>query len=118
APYIKDNLRVRITNQPGWLTVSPSSGVVPAGGSFALSVGFNATGLAGGDYTGQIRIASNDLDEPLTTIPADLHVGVIAANLDVDPNSLNQNSNGNTLKTIIELPVGHNPWTIRPTSLL
>ncbi len=118
AAYVHDNLRVRITNQPGWLTVSPASGVVPAGGTFALSVGFNATGLADGDYTGQVRIASNDLDEPLTLIPADLHLGVIAATIDIDPNTLNKNSNGNWVKGLVELPAGHAASGIRTSSVL
>ena len=118
APYVKNNLRVRITNQPGWLTVSPASGVVPAGGEFALSVGFNATGLADGDYTGQIRISSNDLDEPLTLIPADLHVGVVVATVDVSPGSLNQNSAGNWATAYVELPAGHDPALIRTSSAL
>jgi hypothetical protein len=118
APYVHNNLRVRITNQPGWLTVSPAAGVVPAGGEFALQVGFNATGLADGDYTGQVRIASNDLDEPLTTVPADLHVGVVAATIDVSPNTINQNTEGNWVKALVELPTGHDPNLIRIGSVL
>jgi len=118
APYVKDHLRVRISSQPGWLSVSPASGVIPAGGQAALSVGFNATGLADGDYTGQVRIASNDLDEPLTLIPADLHVGVIGATVDIDPNTLNKNTNGNWVKGLVELPPGHDPAVIRVASVL
>ncbi len=118
AAYVKNNLRVRITNQPGWLTINPPSGVVPAGGQGVVNVVFNATGLADGDYTGQVRVQGNDLDEPLTTLPCGLHVGVVGASFDMDPNSLNRASNGNWVKGVVELPAGMNPHLIRPSSVL
>jgi hypothetical protein len=106
AAYVHDNLRVRITNQPGWLTVAPLSGTTPAGECDTLLVSFDATGLADGDYTGSIRISSNDLDEPLVTVPAELHVGVATATLDISPNTLNKSSNGNWVQGQITPPAG------------
>src|SRR5436189_124112 len=87
-----EHRRVRFSNQPGWLTLANLSGVTPAGERDTITVQCNATGLADGDYDGAVRIASNDLDEPLTTVPVDLHVGVIATGFAMNPNSLNQTS--------------------------
>lgn len=106
AAYVHDNLRVRITNQPGWLTAAPLAGVTPAGERDTVLVTFDATGLADGDYTGSIRVFSNDLDEPIVTVPADLHVGVAQAALDVDPGTLNKSSNGNWVVGLVTPPAG------------
>jgi hypothetical protein len=81
-------------------------------------VTFNATGLADGDFTGALRIHNNDLDEPLTTVPCDLHVGVIAAEFNMDPNTLNRGTLGNWIKGLAELPSGHDPRDILRASVL
>ncbi|MBX7211457.1 MAG: M36 family metallopeptidase [Verrucomicrobiaceae bacterium] len=57
-----------------WMTVTPSSGTVAAGGSQNVSVAFNAGSLNTGVYNGGISITSNDaLTSPLT-IPATMTV--------------------------------------------
>jgi hypothetical protein len=112
ALYVHDNLRVRFSSLPGWLTVSPLSGVTPAGGRDTLLVGFDATGLADGDYDGQVRIASNDLDEPTLDVPCHLHVGVAAAAFDLDPNSLNRASGGLWVKGLVTPPSPSAPQDI------
>jgi subtilisin family serine protease len=105
-PYVKNSLRVRITSQSGWLTVAPNAGVAAAGGHSDLSVGFNATGLANGDHSGVVRIASNDLTDPVIDVPATLHVGVETAEFYLDPNTLNKASNGNWVGGSIEPAAG------------
>lgn len=112
AAYVANNLRVRMTNQPGWLTVSRTSGVTAAGERDTVLVSFDATGLADGDYTGSVRVASNDLDEPLVTVPADLHVGVALGAFDMDPNTLNKSSNGNWVQGKITPPAGFTPQEV------
>jgi subtilisin family serine protease len=57
-----------------WLQVTPQSGTVPAGGSLDLDVVIDSGRLIGGDYDGNVLIASNDPDEPIVTVPAHLHV--------------------------------------------
>jgi len=57
-----------------WLSVDPTSGIIPAGDSVDIEVTFDATGLNGGDYRANIVIYSNDPDEPEDTVPAHLHV--------------------------------------------
>ncbi len=118
APYVKNNLRVRFTRKPGWLAVTPTSGVVPAGGQAELQVQFDATGLADGDYSGVLRVASNDLDEPLTDLACDLHVGVITADFDLHPSTLNRSSHGRWVEGEVELPPGYDARLIRRSSVL
>lgn len=118
AAYVKDNLRIRFSRLPGWLSVTPVSGVVPAGQEAVVSVKFDATGLADGDYSGVVRVASNDLDEPLVTVPCDLHVGVVPGAFEMTPNTLNRRSNGNWVQGKITPPVGYGPTQIRTSSVL
>ena len=101
-PYVKNNLRLRFSAQPGWLTVTPNSGVVPAGGYADLSVGFNATGMADGEYSGAVRIQSNDLTDPVIDVTSTMHVGVVTAEFHLDPNTLNRASNGNWVHGTVE----------------
>ena len=58
----------------GWLTVIPTTGRVPPGGSMDLAVNYDAASLYGGDYGAAISIESNDPDEPEVRVPALLHV--------------------------------------------
>jgi len=117
ADYVKNGLRVRFSSQPGWLRVSPASGVTAAGETDTVTVTFDATGLADGDYTGSVRVHSNDLDEPLVTVPADLHVGVAQAQLGLDPNTLNRSSMGRWVETKVWPPMGTDARNIVQSSL-
>ena len=75
AAYITNSLAVQISAQQPWLSIAPTSGSVPIGGSGTITATFNATGLAIGTYTGTITIASNDPDEATTVVPVTLIVG-------------------------------------------
>lgn len=57
-----------------WLSVNPKSGVVPAGGSMAVSVLLNATDLKEGVYTDVLNIVSNDPSDPQVSVPVTLIV--------------------------------------------
>jgi hypothetical protein len=48
---------------------SPTSGVVPAGGSLVITISFNTVGLIPGTYEGSINIRSNDQDENCIIVP-------------------------------------------------
>ena len=56
--YVHDNLAVRITAAPRWLSASPAFGqrLPRPGQSIPVTVHFNAAGLAGGSYGGAVRI--------------------------------------------------------------
>jgi hypothetical protein len=118
ADYAQNNLRVRISKTPIWLSISPTGGTLAAGAQTPIQVTFNATGLGDGDYDGLVRFLSNDPDEASHQVPCDLHVGTIAASFRVDPNSLNRNSNGRWVNGVIELGAGHTVQNIRTQSVL
>jgi hypothetical protein len=118
AAYVQNNLRIRFTRAPDWLTVAPLAGTTPAGGSSIVDVGFDATDLEDGDYQGLIRITSNDLTDPVVDVPALLHVGVETAALNINPNTLNQSSNGRWVQAQVTPPAGHSPQAIRTSSVL
>ena len=72
--YVHDNLTVRIFAVPQWLTAEPTSGTVYAGGNTTLNVHFQTEGLLGGTYEANVRILSNDPDEPNSIVPVTLTV--------------------------------------------
>ena len=72
---------------PQWLSVNPSSGTIVAGAALDLEVHFNATGLAGGDYTSLIQITSNDPVDSELVVPSHLLV-TAAPDLATDTDSL------------------------------
>ena len=60
-----------------WLQVdglNSTSGNVSGGNNQNLTVTFNSTGLSLGTYNANIKIASNDTDEPLLAVPCVLNV--------------------------------------------
>src|SRR5262249_32731354 len=49
----------------------------PPGGSDTLRVRFDARQYKDGDYAGEVRIASNDVEEPQLAVPCAMHVGLL-----------------------------------------
>jgi subtilisin family serine protease len=74
AAFVANSLAVRISPPARWLTVTPQSGTIPAGGYTDLTVGFNASGMLGGDASGVVQINSNDPVVPQFNVSALLHV--------------------------------------------
>ena len=58
-----------------WLSVSPTSGTTPAGGSSDATVTFDATGLSDGTYDANLCVASNDAANRTVIVPVTLTVG-------------------------------------------
>ena len=53
-----------------WVTVSPSAGTnIPPGSAVNVTVGFDADAMAAGTYSGQVVVASNDRNTPMTNVP-------------------------------------------------
>ena len=73
ASYVHNALAVEIRPPAGWLSVSPGSGTVPAGGAVDIDVAFDTTELIGGDYSGSIDISTNDPAHALIQLPTTLH---------------------------------------------
>jgi Subtilase family/Fervidolysin N-terminal prodomain/Abnormal spindle-like microcephaly-assoc'd, ASPM-SPD-2-Hydin/HYDIN/CFA65/VesB-like, Ig-like domain/FlgD Ig-like domain/Viral BACON domain len=86
VPYLHNNMAIRLQAVPQWLTVSPTSGRVYAPGSTNLNVHFGTEGLLGGSYQGNVRILSNDPDEPMVTVPVTLTV-IGAPDVNLAPSS-------------------------------
>ena len=70
ATYVHDALAIRIIPLAQWLTVSPLSGRIAAGNSQPLNVHFDAAGLVGGTYSGNVQLLSNDPDDSPKLVPA------------------------------------------------
>jgi subtilisin family serine protease len=111
--YLHDNLAVRFSGRPAWLTIDPLSGTVPPSQCLDLQVIMDATTLVADDYTSSIIISSNDPFNPSLSRDVLFHVGTVdAAYADVDPNSLNPGSNGRWITASAELPTGFSPAEI------
>ena len=53
-----------------WVTVNPSAGTnIPPGSAVNVTVGFDADAMAAGTYSGQVVVASNDRNTPMTNVP-------------------------------------------------
>ena len=74
TPYVRNGLAVEISPMPRWLSVMPISGTVPAGGQADLTVTFDTRGLEVQEYSGFVRIDSNDPDESRVSVPVILRV--------------------------------------------
>ncbi|QKK01396.1 MAG: S8 family serine peptidase [Pseudomonadota bacterium] len=59
-----------------WLSVSPASGMTPAGGSSSLTVDIDSTGLAPGVYEAEVCVLTDDAQTPLLFVPVSLTVDV------------------------------------------
>jgi hypothetical protein len=57
-----------------WLSESPAGGTLAPGDCQTVTVTFDSTGLAPGDYFGDLLIDSNDPDTPRLTVPVSLTV--------------------------------------------
>jgi PKD repeat protein len=70
-----------------WLDADPDSGTTGPGGSSNVTVSFDSTGLAVGEYNAFLCITSNDPAAPLVEVPVMLEV-IDTASIDVSPASL------------------------------
>ena len=58
-----------------WVTgISPTNGTTPPAGTSPVDVGFDSTGLGGGDYTGTLCVSSNDPNNSLVQVPLTMTV--------------------------------------------
>ncbi|MEM9325575.1 MAG: choice-of-anchor D domain-containing protein, partial [Bacteroidota bacterium] len=71
---------VPIPSSP-WLSVANTNGSVAAGGAQTIDVSMNSSGLAVGTHTANLRISSNDEDQPLLTVPVSFKVDTIIGEL-------------------------------------
>jgi|GEM_PF-485740 len=71
------NIRAKLSfNGMDWLSMDAFTGIIDEGSDSEISLFFDAAGLESGTYTANIRIASNDAENPLVIIPVTLVVEV------------------------------------------
>jgi hypothetical protein len=68
-----------------WLTVAPAAGAVEAGEAASTAIGVNTLGLAAGQYSANVCIASDDIDHPVVAVPVSLDVTGVAPRINVSP---------------------------------
>ena len=78
-----------------FLTVSPSSGIVPFGSSSVVNLKFDSRILEPGEYSASLNISSDDATNPLINIPVSLTV-LAPPTIEVTPNSLSASVNVQT----------------------
>jgi subtilisin family serine protease len=66
------NLMLEAGGDVLWLSEDPTAGVVPAGGSAEVVIGYDATGLTLGDYFATLRV--KNAPAPTIDLPVTLHV--------------------------------------------
>ncbi len=90
ADYVTSGMAIRFAVDPTlrWLSVSPVSGSVPAGGSTQVTLQFDATELPVGVYSANLLVGTNDQANRLVTLPVTFSVGDATAVTDALPRSL------------------------------
>ncbi len=63
-----------------WLSYSPASGTIAAGGNVVINLTLNSNGLAGGTYNKNITITSNASNSPTLSIPISFTVSDLVPN--------------------------------------
>jgi len=70
----------RETGRTTWLSFSPSSGSIAAGGNIVINLTLNSAGLANGTYTKSFTVASNATNNPSLSIPISFTVSDLVPN--------------------------------------
>ena len=100
-----------------WLSTTPTSGTVFEGTSVDIDVHFDATDLTAGTYNGNIKISSNDPDEPIVNVPVELIVTDSGALVN-DLSNFNFNYFPNPFENKINLTANTNFTSVKIYSLL
>jgi subtilisin family serine protease len=115
ADYAHAGLRVRLSHQDDWLGLDRTAGATAPGGADTLRVTFDARQYKDGDYAGEVRITSNDVEQPLLTVPCALHVGVHREVTDALPGAIAAISHGPLVRLTLSPPSPE--ATVLPASL-
>lgn len=102
--YAHEGLRVRLTHQDDWLQLERTAGVVPPGGRDTLRVRFDARQYVPGDYAGEVRLTSNDVEAPVVSVPCVLHVGLASVPGEARPGAVTAISRASIVRFAIDPP--------------
>lgn len=75
ANYVKNNLAVKISADPEWLTTNHFGGMLYNGNSAAVRLEFRSEDYPAGLYSMDMKISSNDPVIPVKVIPVRLEIG-------------------------------------------
>ncbi len=75
ANYVKPNLAVKISAEPEWLFMNNIAATIYNGVSAKINLNINTNGLEDGLYSLDLKIKSNDPNQPVKLIPVKLTVG-------------------------------------------
>ncbi len=104
--YAHPGLRVRLSFQEDWLRLDRTSGRTPPGGADTLRVTFDARGHRDGDYAGEVRVQSNDVEQPLLAVPCGMHVGLHDEAGEAHPGALASVSESPVIRFLLSPPDG------------
>ncbi len=71
-----------------WLLIDPLQGTIQSGENQQIAVTLDATGMAFGTYTAELRINSNDPDYPQVIVPITMIVAEMSVNVTTDHHSV------------------------------
>jgi hypothetical protein len=81
-------LSYKMTDPVTWLSENPDSDQIPPDGQLSVAVRVNAEGLIAGNYSTEIMVKTNAVNQQYDTIPIYVYVGP-DAEVDIAPMSLN-----------------------------
>jgi len=118
--YLRANRAIEIVEPaPRWIVASPLAGLVPPGGCAQIALEMDAADLEPGTYSAPLHLTTNDPSNPTLGCNVLLHVGQVdAASADLEPNTLNLDSNGRFVSCFVELPSGLDPHRVVLSSVL
>jgi subtilisin family serine protease/P pilus assembly chaperone PapD len=117
-----------------WIAATPAAGTVAAGAEFPVTLTLAALGLKGGAYRGSVIVESNDPDEPVLSIAAEMTVAdgpliqATATRVDLGQVFLGHSSEGELIvsnpgtallsvsSAAIDPPVSPADFTVSPSS--
>jgi hypothetical protein len=96
-----------------WIAASPAEGILAAGAQADITLTISAATLVDGDHAGLVCLYSNDPVRTRLDTTVALHVGEIAPDLfQMEPATLNLQSNGNTVKGMLQFAAGIDPQEV------
>lgn len=81
ANYVANNLAVKFSAEPDWLSNNINSGTLFNGNSVDVEVTFHAEDYPIGNYAMDLKVASNDPVNSVVTVPVTMEIAVIPVEL-------------------------------------
>ena len=68
------HFNLSLVSDSSWLSVTPDTGSVPVGQNVNITVTVDTAGMSEGQYSDVIKVTSDDLEDPLLSVPVTLEV--------------------------------------------